>query len=91
MVGFALGLLAAGAGASEVRGETIARTCTTCHSDAPGDSIPPLPVEMTPSALESRLTELREKGDDNTVMHRLLQGLTTDEIDRLVQTLTEGT
>lgn len=86
MVGIVLGLLAASAGAAEIRGDTIARTCNTCHSDA-GVSIPPLPVESSAEDLAARLIELRENRDDNTVMHRLLQGLEPEEMDRLAQTL----
>ena len=60
------------------RGDRIAATCVTCHH--PGNAhIPPL------ANVSAALLAARETG--NTVMHRLVEGLTEDDLHAVAESL----
>ena len=61
------------------RGDRIAATCVTCHHPA-NVHIPPL--SRTSAAALSPLTVA-----ENTVMHRLLSGLTAEDIKAVAESL----
>lgn len=61
------------------RGDRIAATCVTCHHPA-NSHIPPL--SGTSFAVLSSLTTA-----ENTVMHRLLSGLTEQDIEAVAEAL----
>lgn len=61
------------------RGDRIAATCVTCHHPA-NSHIPPL--SGTSVAVLSSLTAA-----ENTIMHRLLSGLTEEDIEAVAESL----
>jgi cytochrome c553 len=60
-------------------------SCLGCHgeTDAPTQNHIPTLSQLTPAALESKLMAYKENRLQGTVMNRICQGLTQDELHQL--------